>query len=228
MDLVVTRALSAVPGVGRVTRVGGVSREIRVDLDPDRMAALGATASDVSRQLRRIQAEYPGGEARFGGLEQTVRTTGTISSVYDLAALPISLSRRAQRAARHHRRRSRSGRRDSARWRCSTASPSIGFEIVRSRGAPARSTWPKRRARPSTQLAKEYPQIKFAEASSTVGYIQTSFDSSMEMLVEGAILGGDRGLALPARLARNPNLGRRAAAVDHPDVLGDLRARAIR
>jgi multidrug efflux pump subunit AcrB len=30
--------------------------------------------------------------------------------------------------------------------------------------------------------------VTFAEASSTVGYIQTSFDSSMEMLIEGAIL----------------------------------------
>jgi len=57
VDLVVSRELSSVPGMGRVTRVGGVDREIRVDLDPDRMAALGATASDVSRQLRRIQAE---------------------------------------------------------------------------------------------------------------------------------------------------------------------------
>ena len=68
-----------------------MTREIRVDLDPDRMASLGATASDVSRQLRRIQAEYPGGEARVGGLEQSVRTTGTIASPQELAALPIVL-----------------------------------------------------------------------------------------------------------------------------------------
>ena len=45
------------------------------------MAALGTTASDISRQLRRIQAEYPGGEARVGGQEQTVRTAGIIASV---------------------------------------------------------------------------------------------------------------------------------------------------
>ena len=38
------------------------------------------------------------------------------------------------------------------------------------------------------ELAAQYPHVKFAEASSTVGYIQTSFDSSMEMLIEGAIL----------------------------------------
>lgn len=92
VDLTVMRELTAVKGVGSVKRVGGVTREIRVDLDPDRMASLGATAADVSRQLRRIQAEYPGGEARVGGLEQNVRTTGTIASPQELAALPIVLS----------------------------------------------------------------------------------------------------------------------------------------
>ena len=137
----------------RVTRVGGVAREIRVDLDPDRMAALGATASDVSRQLRRIQAEYPGGEARLGGLEQTVRTTGIITSVYDLRALPISLARRPQRAARHDRGGTRPGRQSNARSRCSTASPSSASRSC-AHGAPVRSTSPRTRARSSSDCSK--------------------------------------------------------------------------
>ena len=91
IDLTVMRELTAVAGVGQVNRVGGVSREIRVDLDPDRLTALGITAGDLSRQLARIQAEYPGGEARIGGLEQNVRTVGTITSAQELAALPILL-----------------------------------------------------------------------------------------------------------------------------------------
>jgi multidrug efflux pump subunit AcrB len=186
VDLIVTRSLTAVPGVGRVTRVGGVSREIRVDLDPDRMAALGATASDVSRQLRRIQAEYPGGETRIGGREQTVRTTGTIESVYDLAALPISLP-----DGRNVRLDTIADVRDQAAEQRAIAlldgRPVVGFEVVRTWGASALDVAKEARATVDA-LAAEYPHIKFAEASSTVAYIQTSFDSSMEMLIEGAIL----------------------------------------
>jgi multidrug efflux pump subunit AcrB len=175
-----------VPGVGRVTRVGGVDREIRVDLDPDRMAALGATASDVSRQLRRIQAEYPGGEARVGGLEQTVRTAGMITSVYDLAALPIALP-----DGRSVRLDTIADVRDQAAEQRALAlldgQPVVGFEVVRSWGESALDVAKGARAAVD-QLAAEYPHVKFAEASSTVAYIQTSFDSSMQMLVEGAIL----------------------------------------
>jgi multidrug efflux pump subunit AcrB len=186
VDLTVTRELSAVPGIGRVTRVGGVAREIRVDLDPDRMAALGATASDVSRQLRRIQAEYPGGEGRLGGLEQTVRTTGIINNVYDLRALPISLP-----DGRNVRLDTIAEVRDQAGEQRSAAllngEPVIGFEIVRSWGASALDVAKDAQA-VVARLQEEYPQVKFAEASSQVDYIQESFDASMEMLAEGAIL----------------------------------------
>src|SRR5881394_3388155 len=47
VDNEVARTLLAVPGVGAVTRVGGVSREVRVDVDPDRLLALHTTAADI-------------------------------------------------------------------------------------------------------------------------------------------------------------------------------------
>ena len=186
VDLTVTRELSAVPGVGRVTRVGGVDREIRVDLDPDAMASLGTTASDVSRQLRRIQAEYPGGEGRLGGREQTVRTTGIIESVYDLRGLAISLpDGRSVRLDTIAEVRDQAGEQRSAALL--DGEPVIGFQIVRSWGASALDVAKEARATVD-RLQQDYPQVRFAEASSTVGYIQESFDASIEMLIEGAIL----------------------------------------
>src|SRR4029453_8187084 len=86
VDLTVARELSAVDGMGVVKRVGGVDREIRVDLGPDDLNALGRTAGDISRQLRRTQVELPGAEARIGSQEQSVRTVGTAASVQGLAA----------------------------------------------------------------------------------------------------------------------------------------------
>ena len=59
VDHEVAKAMLSVRGVGAVSRVGGVTRQVRVDIDPDHLLALGATASDISRQLRHIRADAP-------------------------------------------------------------------------------------------------------------------------------------------------------------------------
>lgn len=186
VDLELAREMTAIPGVGRFARVGGVDREIRVDLDPDRLAALNTSATDVSRQLRRIQAEYPGGEARLGNLEQTVRTTGLITSVQDLKSLPILLpdgrSVRLDVLADVNDQAS-----EQRQMALLNGKPVVGFQVVRSTGSSALGVAKDARAKVE-ELKLKYPQVAFAEASSTVEYIQTSFDASMEMLVEGAIL----------------------------------------
>ena len=186
VDLELAREMTAIPGVGRFTRVGGVNREIRVDLNPDRVAALGTTATDISRQLRRIQVENPGGEARLGGQEQTVRTTGLVSSVEELKALPILLP-----DGRNVRLDTVADVRDQASEQRSMAlfngTPVVGFEIVRSWGASALDVAKEARAKVE-ELKLQYPDVTFAEASSTVEYIQTSYNASIEMLIEGALL----------------------------------------
>src|SRR5690606_17774130 len=91
VDNTVSKAMLSVPGVGAVARVGGVAREIAVDIDPQRLLAIGATAADVSRQLRRIQQDTPGGRTDVGGAEQSVRTIGTVRSAEELARMSITL-----------------------------------------------------------------------------------------------------------------------------------------
>ncbi|MBB6094453.1 multidrug efflux pump subunit AcrB [Povalibacter uvarum] len=186
VDLTVMRELTSVKGVGSVRRVGGVSREIRVSLDPDRMAALGATARDVSRQLRVIQAEYPGGEGRVGGLEQSVRTTGTLASAQELAALPIALA-----DGRTVRLDTIADVRDQAAERRQLAmldgKTVIGFEVVRAWGASAIDVADGTREAVA-HLSKTHPNVQFREVSSTVDFIRKSYTSSMEMLFEGALL----------------------------------------
>ncbi len=186
VDLNVMREISAVPGVGQVNRIGGVTREVRVDLDPDRMAALGVTAGDVSSQLVRTQVELPGGETRIGSQEQSVRTLGTIASVQQLAALPISLN-----DGRNVRLDSIADVRDQAAEVRQLATldgkPVIGFQVMRAWGEGALQVADRTREAVKT-LQQKYPQIKVTEIYSEVESIRASYHDSMLMLIEGAIL----------------------------------------
>jgi multidrug efflux pump subunit AcrB len=92
VDHQLSKTLLAVPGVGAVSRVGGVTREVRVELDPARLLALKASAADISRQLARMQQEAAGGRADLGGAEQQIRSMATVQSAEELASIELVLS----------------------------------------------------------------------------------------------------------------------------------------
>ncbi len=87
----IARALQGVKGVGGVERVGGVAREVRVVLQPDRLLSLGITAADVNRQLRLTSADMAGGRGEVGGREQSIRTLAASRTLRDLKATAIVL-----------------------------------------------------------------------------------------------------------------------------------------
>src|SRR5690606_13153415 len=85
-------AVLSVNGVSKIERAGGVDREIRIRLNPDRLMALGITASEVSEQLKAANVNQPGGRMTLGAAEQTIRTVGSVSEVETLAGMRLSLS----------------------------------------------------------------------------------------------------------------------------------------
>ena len=186
VDNQVTKAMLAVRGVGAVSRVGGVSREVRVELDPARLLALNATAADISRQLRQVQQEASGGRADLGGAEQSVRTIATVQSAEELGRMEVALSDgrriRLDQVARVH---------DTVAEPRSAAlldgKPVVGFEIVRSRGASEIEVTDGVRAT-LAKVKAEHPDISITEAFNFVDPVQENYEGSMALLIEGAIL----------------------------------------
>ena len=186
VDNVVAKRLLAVPGIGSVKRVGGVYREIRVELDDARMAALRVSALDVSRQLRLVQKEAPGGRGDVSGAEQSVRTIGTVKSAAELAAidLPLPDGRRV--------------RLDQVATITDTVSEPraialqdgkqvIGFEIFRNKGASELAVSSGAREAVK-ELEANNPKVALQEVIDNALPVKENFDGSMELLYEGALL----------------------------------------
>jgi multidrug efflux pump subunit AcrB len=166
--------------------VGGVSREVRVELDPARLLALNAGAADISRQLRRIQQDASGGRTDVGGSEQSVRTIATVQSAEELGRMDIVLG-----DGRRIRLDQVATVSDTVAEQRSAAlldgKPVVGFEITRSRGAGEVEVADGVRAQ-LARLQAEHPDIAITEAFNFVDPVQENFDGSMWLLLEGAAL----------------------------------------
>lgn len=79
VDSEVAKAMRSTPGVGEVKRLGGVNREVLVELDSAKLNGLGVSAATVSAQLRLVQKDLSGGEGRIAGRNQSFRTLGAVA-----------------------------------------------------------------------------------------------------------------------------------------------------
>ena len=186
VDDVVARQIQGVKGVGGVERLGGVAREIRVTLRPDRLLALGITAADVNRQLRLTSADMAGGRGELAGSEQSIRTLGGSASLETLGATSIVVpgGRKVRLDELATLVDSAEEPRTFARF---NGEPVVGFAISRAMGASD--------AEVSVGVAKRIEELHAANPGVRFDLIDTSvintvgnYHSAMMGLLEGAAL----------------------------------------
>jgi len=186
VDDKISKAVFKVSGVGSVSRVGGIEREVRVDLRPEALQALGVTAGSVSSQLARLQVEKPGGRTETGGAEQSVRTVAVARNVQELADYPIYLP-----DGRTVRLSAIATVTDGAGEARGAAllddKPVVGFSVRRTAGSSEVAVGESVRES-IKKLQAEHPEVRFTEVQSTVETAKNSYNASMVMLIEGALL----------------------------------------
>jgi multidrug efflux pump subunit AcrB len=186
VDNDLSKTLLAVKGIASVTRVGGIDREVRIDLDPALMAGMGLTAETVSTQLKAMQRERSGGQGDIGGQRQTSRTLAGVGSVQELAALTITTGD-SRRVRLDQIARVSDGAADRTSYAYRDGQPVIGVQITRSKGNSDVTVLHDLHMA-IRKFATAHPEVTLAEASNTVSSVEDNYQGSMEMLIEGALL----------------------------------------
>ena len=186
VDNTLAKKLLSVKGIGQIKRIGGLNREVRVELDSAKMAALNLSALDVSRRIKLVQQESPGGRGDVGGAEQSVRTIATVKTAGELASieLPMPDGRRVRLDQIASVNDTNAERRSIALW---NGKPVVGFEVLRTRGASELDVAAQTRATVA-KVAAENKHISIVEAVDNSWAIAENFSGSMELLYEGALL----------------------------------------
>jgi multidrug efflux pump subunit AcrB len=180
------RRLMGIEGVAVVSRTGGVSREIRVELDPVRMQAQGVTATQINQQLRAINLNAAGGRAEIAGSEQTVRVVGSAVTAHDLGQTQIGVG-----GGRTVRLNSIASVRDQ--WAEQTSyglqngRQVVSFMIQKAKGYSDVTVYHSVQEE-LAKLEAEDPRVRYSLLFTPVKYIEMQYHSSMRALVEGALL----------------------------------------
>ncbi|KAB8321211.1 efflux RND transporter permease subunit [Tolypothrix campylonemoides VB511288] len=187
VDQTISRALLAVRGVAQVKRVGGVNREIRINLASDRLQSLGITATQVNDQIRAFNINLPGGRAEVGGSEQTIRTLGSASSVnvlktYEIVlpnggSVPLSSLGTVEDSYGEVRQTARLNNQ-----------PVVAFQVLRSTGSVL-VTVEQGVKEAAAQLQKTLPpDVKLELIFTRATFVEDSYESTIDELIQASLL----------------------------------------
>ncbi len=82
--------LAKVPGIASVSVVGGLQREIHVEVDKARLQAYGLSITQVAQALAAENLSLPSGSIREGRQEYAVRTVGEFKTLDDLFTVRLA------------------------------------------------------------------------------------------------------------------------------------------
>ena len=182
----VSKRLLSIAGVAQVTRTGGVDRELRVELDPTRVQALGITAVEVNQQIRQLNIDAAGGRAQLGGGEQAIRVLGGARSADSLADTQIALP-----GGRRVRLRDVAQVRDSVAEIRSLSRlngrPATNFGVFKARGVSDVSTLDAVE-RELGHIEAQNPGVEIRRVFTTVDNTRRAYESALVAMFEGSIL----------------------------------------
>ncbi|MEQ1615629.1 MAG: efflux RND transporter permease subunit [Hyphomicrobiaceae bacterium] len=186
VDDVIKRELQGLKGVGRVERNGGVTREVRILLDPNQLLALNITAADVNRQLRATNTDVGSGRGEVGGQEQAIRILAGARRVEDLANSKIIIpgGREVRLSDLGRVIDDASEARSFARL---DGEPVVSFAVFRSKGASELSVGDIVEKR-IAELQKARPDVRLSKIDDAVSFTRGNYEAAMESLLEGAAL----------------------------------------
>jgi len=88
--------LSSIPGVSRVDLIGGLEREIKIMLDPEKLEAYKLNLLEVTQMIDFANMEFPTGKLKSSTNEITIRLSGKIRTTNELKEIIVGVSNKGE------------------------------------------------------------------------------------------------------------------------------------
>jgi multidrug efflux pump subunit AcrB len=159
--------LKNVSGVSAVERMGGVHREMRVTLNPEKLQALGLTAAGVNQRLQDLDSTGPGARAKLAATMIDLPKGGTIQ-LDQLATITDTIA-------------------EPHRFAHLNKQPIVAFSIVRTKGASDVNVADAVQ-KVIDQVKAQHSDVNIKLIDTSVSYTWGNFESALHTFFEGAAL----------------------------------------
>ncbi len=186
-DQIVKRRIENDKGVGRVTIVGGVKREVSIHLDPAKMEALRVGVDQVINTLRSENQEIPAGSLITQRSEQVVQIRARLTSIADFGKVIV-----ARRGSQPVLLSQISTITDAEEEQENTALfngvRAVSLDIIKSQGQNTIAVVDAVRATMETLKTQLPPDVKLEVVRDSSTAIRNSVNYVKRNIIEGALL----------------------------------------
>jgi len=179
------RRLEQLEGVASVAVVGAPKEEIRVDVDPGRMRALGLSPDDVARAIEAANATAAGGTIRRGQFRFSVRALTEFRAPEDIGATPVGPAQRGITLGDIATVRLAAA--DPATMTQLDGRPAVGLVVYKDAGANTVAVT-QRIYGSLGQLETEFPAIRMTVVAAQAQFVKDALSNLGQEIVLGGVL----------------------------------------
>jgi HAE1 family hydrophobic/amphiphilic exporter-1 len=183
----VARALRAIPGVAQVSVVGGIKRELTVEVIPAALEASGVSVAQVVQSLQAQNLAAPVGRLNGTLEERTIRLQGRAEGPADFAKIVVA-ERQGETVRLGQVAKVYDGSEEPRTLALYDNRQAVGLEIIKAKGYSTTQVSDIIRAR-LTQLQRTMPEgVKLEIVQDAGQRVSRAVANVQEALIEGAFL----------------------------------------
>ncbi len=191
-ESVFKRRLEQIDGVAEAALVGGLEREIHVEVNQRLLESYGFTVDDIRSALDAANQNAPGGTIRRGRYRYALRTLGEFQRVDEIASVPLRRSSQTTGTGDNLVRLGdvavvEDGFRDRESLARYNGAEAVGLLLFKESGANTVRV-AERVSEVLEELRREYGEIELDVAMSQAGFITDAISNVVQALVFGGIL----------------------------------------
>ena len=186
---VIARRISNIDGVGSATVVGGVPRQLNIEIDPDRLAAFNISPGAVVSALQAANKDLAAGSITQDSIVQSIQVLGRLEDEQDFYEVTVG-NQGGQPVTLRDVATIVDGTGEASSLAILNGQRALAVDILKTQGANTVGVAEEIRHTIEDLLSSELPegQVNIEVVVDNAEPVENSFHAVQNMLIEGAIL----------------------------------------